>query len=39
MGRFPIGQDFLALSVTKTDGIKLLQLLNYCIYVQKVKLP
>ena len=39
MGRFPIGQHFFALSVTKTDGIKLLLLLNYCIYVQKVKFP
>ena len=39
MGRFPIGQHFFALSVTKTDGIKLLLLLNYCVYVQKVKFP
>ena len=39
MGIFPIEQHFFALSVTKTDGIKLLLLINYCIYVQKVKFP
>ena len=39
MGRNIFGQHFLALNVPKTDGFKLFQLLDYCIYVQKVKLP
>ena len=39
MGRNIFGQHFLALNVPKMGGFKLLQLLDYCIYVQKVKLP
>ena len=39
MGRNLIRQHFLALSVVFLGGFKQLQLLDYCIYVQKVKFP
>ena len=39
MGRNLIRQHFLALSVIFLGGFKQLQLLDYCIYVQKVNFP
>ena len=39
MGRNIPRQHFLALSVVFLGGFKQLHLLDYCIYVQKVKFP